>query len=176
MICMKVKGLQAEKSPKSVNGRLNVYFCSKTVFNLSRRVLKKIEICGLEKDFGFASTPTSINESDLKRDFIEFSPKMRCKLYFRNKPTENFSEKPAFNHKFNRNGPSGHPALEILSKLESKIFSVLPGTPPDYNLSKEEWLTMRRFAEDRNIIIKPADKRSCAVCGIMRITYLKLGN
>ena len=42
-------------------------------------------------------------------------------------------------------------------------FSVLPGTPLDYNLSKEEWLAMRGLAEDQNIIIKPVDKGSCVV-------------
>ena len=40
---------------------------------------------------------------------------------------------------------------------------MFPGTPLDYNLSKEEWLAMRDLAEDRNIIIKPADKGSCVV-------------
>ena len=40
---------------------------------------------------------------------------------------------------------------------------MLPGTPLDYNLSKEESLAMRGLAEDRNIIIKPADKGSCVV-------------
>ena len=38
---------------------------------------------------------------------------------------------------------------------------MLPGTPLDYNLFKEVWLAMRCLAEDRNIIIKPADKSSC---------------
>ena len=33
------QGVTAKKSPKSVNGRLNRYFCSKTVFNLSRKFL-----------------------------------------------------------------------------------------------------------------------------------------
>ena len=33
------QGVTAKKSPKSVNGRLNGYFCSKTVFNLSRKFL-----------------------------------------------------------------------------------------------------------------------------------------
>ena len=51
------------------------YFCSKTVFNLSRKVLTETEIRVLEKGLGFAPTPTSINESDLKRDFNEFSQK-----------------------------------------------------------------------------------------------------
>ena len=39
----------------------------------------------------------------------------------------------------------------------------MPGTPLDYNLSKEESLAMRGLAEDRNIIIKSADKGSCVV-------------
>ena len=40
---------------------------------------------------------------------------------------------------------------------------MLPGTPLDYNLSKEEWLAMRGLAEDRNIIIKLANIGSCIV-------------
>ena len=60
--------------------------------------------------------------------------------------------------------PNDHPALEIfLSKLENEVFSVLPGIPHDYNLSKEERLAMRGLAEDRNIIIKSAGKGSCVV-------------
>ena len=43
------------------------------------------------------------------------------------------------------------------------MFSVLPATPLDYNLFKEEWLAMRGLAEDQNIIIKPPDNVSCVV-------------
>ena len=71
----KSQGVTAEKSPKSVNGMMKGYFCSKTVFNLSRKLLTETEIRVLEKGLGFAPTPTSINESDLKRDFNEFSQK-----------------------------------------------------------------------------------------------------
>ena len=132
--------------------------------NLSKKVLTETEIRVLEKGLGFAPTPTKINETDLRADFNEFARKMRCKWFFRNEPTENFSEAPAFRVKSNWNPPKGHPAVEIfLSKLETEIFSVLPGTPLDYNLSKEEWLAMKGLAEDRNIIIKPADKGSCVV-------------
>ena len=64
---------------------------------------------------------------------------MRCNWYFRNEPTENLSEKPVFNVKYNWNPPNGYPALEILlRKLENEVFFVLPGTPRDYNFSKEE--------------------------------------
>ena len=57
---------------------------------------------------------------------------MRCKWYFRNKPAEKLSEKPAFNVKSNWNPPNGHPALEIfLSKPENEVFFVLLGIPRD---------------------------------------------
>ena len=65
----KSQGVTAEKSPKSVNRRMREYFCSKTMFNLSRKVLTETEIHILEKGLGFAPTPNRINESDLKRDF-----------------------------------------------------------------------------------------------------------
>ena len=131
--------------------------------------MTETEIRVLEKGLGFAPTPTKINETDLRADFNEFARKMRCKWFFRNELTENFSEAPAFRVKSKWNPPKGHVAVEIfLSKLETEIFFVLPGTPLDYNLSKEEWLDwkngrMRGLAGDHNIIIKPADKGSFAV-------------
>ena len=146
------------------NERLECYFCFKSVFNLSKRILTETEIRVLEKGLGFASTPTKINETDLGADFNEFARKMRCKWFFSTEPTENFSEAPAFRVKSNWNPPKGHPATEIfLSKLETEMFSVLTGTPLDCNLAKEECLAMRGLAEDQNIIIKPAVKGSCVV-------------
>ena len=117
----------------------------------------------------FVPAPTKINETDLRVDFNEFDRIMRCKWFFRNEPTENFNEAnfneaPALCVNSNCDLPEEHPAIEIfLSKLEKEISSMVPGTPLDYNLSKEEWLAMRGLAENRNIIIKPADKGSCVV-------------
>ena len=59
----------AEKSPKIVNLKLKGYFCFETVFNLSRKVLTETEIRVLEKGLGFAPTPTSVNDSEHRRDF-----------------------------------------------------------------------------------------------------------
>ena len=98
-------------------------FCSKTVFNLSRKVLTATGKRVLDKGLRFAPAPIRINESVLKRDFNDFFLKMRCKWYFRNKPRENFSEEPAFNAKSNWNPPKGHPTLEIfLSNLQNEVF------------------------------------------------------
>ena len=64
----------------------------------------------------------------------------------------------------NQKPPPGHPCVELfLSKLENELFSFLPGKPQACNLTKEEWVAMRSLAEDRSIIIKPADKGSCIV-------------
>ena len=157
-------GKTTKKAAKVINEKLERYFCSKSVFNLSKKVLTENEIRVLEKGLAFDPTPTKINEADLRADFNEFARKMRCRWFFRNEPTVSFSEAHAFGVKLNWNSRKGHPAMEIfLSKLEIEIFYVLPGTPLDYNLSKKEWLAMRGFGEDQNIIIKPADKGSCVV-------------
>ena len=104
---------------------LEGYFCSKSVFKLSKKVLTETEIRVLEKGLGFAPTPTTINEADLRADFNEFARKMRCEWFFSNEPIENFNEAPAFHVKSNWNPPKEHPAIEIfLSKLETEIFSV----------------------------------------------------
>ena len=90
-----------EQAAKRINGRLEDCFCSKLVFNLSKKVLTETEIRPLEKGLGCAFIPTKINETDLKGDFNEFPRKIRCKWYFRNKSNENFIETPAFRVKSN---------------------------------------------------------------------------
>ena len=119
------------------NGRLQGYFWSDVVFNLSYKVLTDLEISVLGKGLGFSPTPTFINEADLRRDFAGFARKMRCKWFFCNEPTEDFTEIPAFRIKSNWSPPKGHPTLEMhLSQMEGEIFSLLPGGSASYNLTK----------------------------------------
>ena len=77
-----------KKSAKVINERLEGYFCSKSVFNLSKKVLTETEIRVLGEGLGLAPTNTKINETDLTADFNKFARKMKCKWLFRNKPTE----------------------------------------------------------------------------------------
>ena len=66
--------------------------------------------------------------------------------FFRDEPSVDFSEVPAFRPKSNWNPPKGHLCLELfLSKVEEEIFSLLPETAQSYNLTKEEWEAMKRF-------------------------------
>ena len=72
----------------------------------------------------FVPTLIIINEKDLRRDFGEFSRKIRCKWYFRDESSPDFSEVPAFRPKFNWKPPTGQPCVELfLSKLENELFS-----------------------------------------------------
>ena len=112
----------------------------------------------------FAPIQNKINEPELRSDFEEFSRRMRTKRHFRNEPTPFFSGSPAFIPKSTWKPPLGHPNIEVfLSQLEKEIFT-LSEKPLRYsNLSKEEWQVVRSLANDRNIVIKKADKGSCVV-------------
>ena len=147
----------------SEEGRMTSSFVSDYVFNLSKKVLSQTEINVLEKALGFSPTPSFINKADLRREFNEFSRNMRCKWYFRNK-TQSSKEIPTFHSKSTWNSSKGSPALELfLNKTEQNFFSVSTGKAEQLNLTREEYLTMRNIQEDRNVIIKPADKGSAVV-------------
>ena len=157
-------GSEYEVSHSVSTQRLKGYFCSDTVLNLSKKILNETEIKVLENGLGFVPTPNTINEEDLRRDFDDFSRKMRCKWYFRDEMSPDFRDIPFFRPKSFWKPPPGHPCVELfLSKLKNELFSFLPGKPQTYNLTKEEWLAMRSLAEERAVIIKPADKGSCLV-------------
>ena len=79
-----LESLSDNNKDHSEEGRMKGSFVSDYVFNLSKKVLSQTEINVLEKGLGFSPTPSFINEADLRRDFNEFSRKMRCKWYFRN--------------------------------------------------------------------------------------------
>ena len=85
---------------------------------------------------------------------------MRCKWYFRNEISEDFSHTPSFRKESTWEPPAGHLALELfLSEVERELFDKLPGILKRKNMSKE-WLAMRSLANDRSSIIKHADKGS----------------
>ena len=54
------------------------YLCSKTVFELSKKVHPETEIKILEKGLDFAPIQKTLNEPELRKDFEEFSRRMWC--------------------------------------------------------------------------------------------------
>ena len=75
------------------------YFCSDTVFNLSKKVLPDIEIKILEEGLDYAPIQNKINKPELRRDFEDFARQMTLKWYFKNEPTSSFSECSSFTPK-----------------------------------------------------------------------------
>ena len=118
----------------------------------------------LEKGLDFAPIQRKVNEPELRRDFEEFCRKMRIKWHFRNDLLEDFSQIPAFRSKSAWKPPTRHPNLEVfLSCVEQELFKDIE-TPLRYsNLTSEEWRAIRSLADDRNIVIKKADKGSAVV-------------
>ena len=89
---------------------------------------------------------------------------MRIKWHFRNEPTDNFSEKPAFSSKSSRKPPLGHPNLEVfLSQVGNELLEITKELTRYSNLSLEEWQAIRTLADDRSIVFKKADKGPCIV-------------
>ena len=154
------------KTTVTDEGRFQGSLCSKTVFSLSQRVLSEIEIQVLEKGLDFAPIQRSINEPELRKDFEDFSRRMRIRWNFRDQLSEDFPDKPAFRPKSNWKLLSRHPDLELfLSQLEKEIFNGLLNDSISIpsNMSKEEREALRGLTDDRSIVIKQADKGSCVV-------------
>ena len=55
------------------------------MFNLSQTVLSEIEIQVLEKELDFVPTQKFINEPGLRKDFEDFSRRMRIRCNFRDR-------------------------------------------------------------------------------------------
>ena len=96
---------------------------------------------------------------ELRENFAEFCRRMRDKWYFWNEPSEYFSKKPAFSPESSWKPREGHPHLEVfLSQIENELFETVE-TPLGYsNPSKEELEAVKTLADDRNIVIKKADR------------------
>ena len=89
---------------------------------------------------------------------------MRIKWHFRNEPTLDFSNIPAFAPKSAWKPPKGHTNLGVfLSQVESDLFKAIERPIGYSNLLKEEWDGIRSLVDDRNIVIKRVDKAFCAV-------------
>ena len=106
---------------------------------MSKNVPTETEIRILEKGLDFAPIQNSLNEPEHRRDFEEFSRRMRSEWHFRNGLSENFIETPAFRPKSVRKPPEDHKSFEMfLSRLEKELFSDDISESTQSDLSAEE--------------------------------------
>ena len=89
---------------------------------------------------------------------------MRTKWFFRNEPTQQFSEMSAFSPKSYWKPQKYHPNQEVfLSQLENEIFEMSLGNLNYSNTSKGDGQAIKPLEDDRTIVIKRVDKGSCVV-------------
>ena len=92
----------------------------------SNRVLTDTEISLLSKGLSFCPTPKYIDHNELEADLDEFARKVRCKWYFKDSPTDDFSETPAFRTKSKWQPPRAaiDARIEVfLSRVKEEILS-----------------------------------------------------
>ena len=105
-----------------------------------------------------------INEPEIRSDFEEISKRVRTKWHFRNEPTPDFSNVPYVKSKSKWSPPKGHPAVEnFLSKVENELFKITDKELGYSNFTSEEWKAMRSLPDDKQVVMKKADKSSCVV-------------
>ena len=101
----------------------------------------------MEKGLNFAAIQNKINKREFRTGFNEFCRRMRTKCYFKNEPTKEFSNIPAFSPKSTWTPPNEHPNLEVyLSQIEKEVFKTPKEQLGYSNLSKLGWEMIRSLA------------------------------
>ena len=81
------------------------------------------EICVSGKGLHFVPIQNKINDPELRTDLKDFCRRMCIKWYFRNEPSQKFSEIPWFTPKSSWKPPKGYFNLEVfLSQIEYENF------------------------------------------------------
>ena len=132
------------------------------IVNLSSRKLSDNEIKLLEKGLKFTPTPLKPNIQELNEEITEFTRKIRLVEYFEGNEDEN--DESLVRNKSNWIPPKGRD-----KDLESFVSNVrdIPLHPNEnnikYNLLKPQQNCITSLANDKNIIIKEADKGGATV-------------
>ena len=160
-----------DNAAKMLDGRLQSNFVSKNVVNLSKRNLTDSEISLLCKGLNFVPTSNTIDKAKLKRELEALGRMLRLKWHFRNEEKDFDPEK--FKPKSTFNPRNKDAAIEIyMSSLEEKLMKIEIPKDKFNNLTSKERKALYDLKNDKNIIIKGADKGS-AVVAWDREDYIK---
>ena len=145
-----------------LDGRLQGNFVSKNVVNLSKRNLTDSEISLLSKGLNFVPTSNTIDKAKLKRELETLGRMLRLKWHFRNEEKDFDPEK--FKPKSTFNPGNKDAAIEIyMSSLEEKLMKIEIPKDKFKNLTNKERKALYDLKNDKNIVIKGADKGSAVV-------------
>ena len=148
-----------DNAQKMLNNRSQGNFVSKNVMNLSKRNLTDFEICLLSKEHNFVPTSTTIDKSQLKMELDALGRVLRLKWHSRNEEKE-FDLKP----KSTFNPRNKDAAIKVyMSSFEEKLMKIEITMDKYKNLTSKERQALYGFKNDKNIVIKDADKGSAVV-------------
>ena len=139
------------------------------VINLSSYQLSTAEHSILSKGSSFSPSPGTLDMATAMTDLDKFHRSLRLATRFHESDDsddqfESVEDEPFSHHKFKNPStynPRGPPALEcfILSNHVHALQLPAPNTPrTKSNVTKDEQSALRSLANNRNIVIKPADK------------------
>ena len=151
-----------EEGNNILNGRIKGKFASENAVNLSKRKLTKAEISLLSKGLKFVPTSNHINKAKLKMELEAYGRMLHLKWHFRNDEKE--FDRNKFKAKSTFNPRKKDAAIEIyLSSLEEKLMNIKIPQNKYNNLTREERSALYNLKNDKNIVIKSADKGSTVV-------------
>lgn len=131
------------------------------VLNLSSKILDKGSISVLRKGIKYVPTPVTTDRGDLQSANDGIARRLRLNFFFhgRNSATRDRN----FRVKSNWTPKTNYPFLESELQILNLALGQLPVTVPKDNLKKNERISLKTLANNKNIIIKPADKGAVIV-------------
>ena len=151
-----------DNAAKMLNNRLQGNFVSKNIVNFSRRNLTGSEISLLSKGLNFVPTSNIVNKAKLKMELEALGRILRLKWHFRNE--ENVFDLDQFKPKSTFNPRNKDAAIEVyMSSFEEKLMKIEIPKDKYNNLTSKERQALYDLKNDKNIVIKGADKGSAVV-------------
>ena len=155
----------SERPQYTEDGRRVGHSVSDNVVNLSRRILSQAEVALLSKGLTFSPIPSELDKTKLKGDIEIVKRRMRLKWFFRD---ESDSKDPSTTYKFKCKSswsPSVTDTLldSYLTVLENELLAIPVEGKSYSNLSQPEISALGCLNQDRNVVIKGADKGSAVV-------------
>lgn len=143
-------------------------FNNKGVVNLSSHVLTCHELSVLSRGLNFCPTPSSWDPSDIMEGLDKLHCSMRLAQFFQEAELKERDPSDGFSHKkfrppstFNPRGSNG---LETFITNNYEAVSKLPTIRHKrWNISLQEKQAIKDLANNKSIVIKPADKGSGVV-------------
>ena len=143
--------------------------------NLSNKKLGQAEVDLLEKGLTFVPKPPKPKQEEVQSSLSDFNRRLKLNHFFHNKPQlgdpKPFIEKSGWS-------PDDQlipeDILKEIKTLEEEVNKIKLKNGPS-NLSKQEKSAIKSLKQDKNIIIKPADKGNATVI-MDKSEYIKEAN